>query len=372
MNRATTLRLDQLTFTRYLAALTVVFFHFGQDAYPATNAWLKPVITAGPIAVSYFFVLSGFIMAVAYYAPLQKKPGVEFNQWKYWLARFARIYPVYLAALLLMIAANLKTDGGDPLTVLLSMSMLQAWIPGYAMTLNSPGWSISVEMFFYLSFPLLMLLIRKNHLKYLLVAGVVLWLGTQLLQFSLHNLAEYAPRTALHEFIFYHPLMHINTFIIGFVTGVYFCDGYLDGLKNRWNGLLSLLVTAIIVLVLAYEYKFDATLGFDIDYNNGLIAPLFLALIVLLASNEGLTQKILSIPFLLLLGEASYSLYILQRPVYGIYDRTFGQWLTMDVNMHFYLFVVLLTLLSVASFKYFETPLRRIINAYYVSSGKTG
>lgn len=365
------MRLEQLTFTRYLAALTVVFFHFGQTAYPATNAWLNPVITAGPIAVSYFFVLSGFIMAVAYYAPARKNPDFTFNQWKYWLARFARIYPVYLVALVLMIGANLKTDGSDPATVFLSLSMLQAWIPGYAMTLNSPGWSISVEMFFYLSFPVLMLIIRQDKLRYLLMTGILLWVGTQLLQFSLHNAEGYVPRTPLHEFIFYHPLMHINTFVIGFVTGVYFCNGHLDRLRNRWNGLLILLTVIAIVLLLAYEYKFDATLGFDIDYNNGLIAPLFLLLVILLASNEGITQKVLSLPVLLLLGEASYSLYILQRPVYGIYDRTLGQWLAMDVNMHFYLFVILLTLLSVASFKYFETPLRRLINSYYVSSGNS-
>ncbi len=314
------MRLDQLTFTRYIAALTVVFFHFGQEAFPATHAWLKPVMTAGPIAVSYFFVLSGFIMAVAYYAPLSKYPERAFNQWKYWLARIARIYPVYLIALLLMIAANLKTDGSDPVAILLSLTMLQAWLPGYAMTLNSPGWSISVEIFFYLSFPLLMLRVQKQQLKYLLIAGILLWFGTQILQTLLHNSDVYAPHTPLHEFIFYHPLMHISTFIIGFVIGVYFCNGQLDRLTKRWNGLLILVVTTLIILLLADEHKFDAALGFNIDYNNGLLAPLFLALIVLLASNQGVTQKLLSLPVLLLLGEASYSLYILQRPVYGIYD----------------------------------------------------
>ncbi|CAA6819692.1 MAG: Peptidoglycan/LPS O-acetylase OafA/YrhL, contains acyltransferase and SGNH-hydrolase domains [uncultured Thiotrichaceae bacterium] len=365
------MRLEQLTFTRYLAALTVVFFHFGQEAFPATNTWLNPVITAGPIAVSYFFVLSGFIMAVAYYAPTQKTPAVSFNKWKYWLARFARIYPVYLIALVLMIGANLKTEGSDPLTVLLSLTTLQAWVPGYAMTLNSPGWSISVEMFFYLSFPLLMLLMSKDKLKYLLVTGAVLWLSTQALQIYLHNLDSYAPKTLLHEFIFYHPLMHINTFVIGFVTGVYFCNGRMDGLNNRWNGVFAFIVTAAIILALAYEYKITATLGFSIVYNNGLITPLFLTLVVLLATNQGITQKVLAWPVLLLLGEASYSLYILQRPVFGLYDRTLGKWLDLDANMHFYLFAVLLTILSVVSFKFFETPVRRMINAYCISSGKT-
>ena len=249
------MKLDQLTFTRYLAALTVVFFHFGQEAFPANNAWLKPIMTAGPIAVSYFFVLSGFIMAVAYYAPLQTKPNASFNKWKYWLARLARIYPVYLLALLLMIAASFRGEGSDPLTVALSLSMLQAWVPGYAMTLNSPGWSLSVELFFYLSFPLLLILVQRDKLKTLLVFSLILWVFSQGLQIWLHNLNSYAPKTALHEFIYYNPLMHINTFVMGFVVGVYFCDGRFNWLNNRWNGLLLLsitLLTALLLICLLY------------------------------------------------------------------------------------------------------------------------
>lgn len=361
------MKLDQITFTRYIAALTVVFFHFGQQAFPATHPWWHPVVTAGPIAVSYFFVLSGFIMAVAYYAPSDR----PFNQWQYWLARFARIYPVYLLALLLMVVANLKTDGRDPLTVLLSLSMLQAWIPGYAMTLNSPGWSLSVEALFYLAFPLLLLLVRKQGVQKLFVVGLVLWVSTQILQAWLHNLPTYAPKTVLHEFIYYHPLMHVSTFILGLVAGIYFCDGKLAWLTNRWNGVCVLLVSALAIFALAYEQRIEAGIGFLIDYNNGLIAPLFLGIIVLLAANNGWTKQVLSLPILVLLGEASYSLYILQRPAYGIYDRTLGNWLHLDPNLHYYLFALLLTVASVLSFKYLETPLRRFINSFYGLSGKS-
>ncbi len=366
------MKLHQLTFTRYLAAMTVVFFHFGQDAFPADNLWLKPIITAGPIAVSYFFVLSGFIMAVAYYAPFQASTATRFDRWRYWLARLARIYPVYLLALLLMIAASLGGDGSDPLTVTLNLSMLQAWLPGYAMTLNSPGWSLSVELFFYLCFPLLLLWLQRFNLKSLLLFSLLLWLLSQGLQIWLHNLASYTPKNLLHEFIYYHPLMHINTFVMGFVVGVYFCDGQLNALNNRWNGFWLLACTLLICGLLLAEHSLEAAFGLLIDYNNGLIAPLFLAVIVLLALNRGLTQRLLSFPILILLGEASYSLYILQRPVYGIYDRTLGNWLSMDTNLHFYLFALLLTVLSILSFRYFETPLRRVINAFYGSSGKSG
>lgn len=360
------MKLDQLTFTRYIAALTVVFFHFGQQAFPATHAWWHPVVTAGPIAVSYFFVLSGFIMAVAYYQP----EHATINKGKYWLARFARIYPVYLLALVLMILANLKTEGRDPLAVGLSLSMLQAWIPGYAMVLNSPGWSLSVEALFYLSFPLLLYFVHKQGLKTLTILTLALWLSTQLLQIVLHNSLNYEAKGVLHQFIYYHPLMHMSTFMLGLVVGIAFCKGQFRNLDQGWNGLVILSLTVLVVLLLAYEAHLEHFLGFLIDYNNGLIAPLFLAILVLLAVNNGWTKHFMSLPFLVLLGEASYSLYILQRPAYGIYDRLLGHWLPLDANLHYYLFAILLTVASVLSFKYMETPLRRLINSFYGSSGK--
>ena len=362
------MKLDQLTFTRYIAALTVVFFHFGQQAFPATHAWWHPVVTAGPIAVSYFFVLSGFIMAVAYYQP--NAQSLAFNKSKYWLARFARIYPVYLLALVLMILANLKTDGRDPLAIGLSLSMLQAWIPGYAMVLNSPGWSLSVEALFYLSFPFLLYFVQRKGIKTLALLTLVAWLSTQGLQILLHNSPSYEAKGSLHQFIYYHPLMHLSTFMLGLTVGISFCHGKFKQLDQAWNGLAISLLTLLVILFLAYETQLEQYLGILIDYNNGLIAPLFLAILVLLAVNTGWTNRLMSLPFLVLLGEASYSLYILQRPAYGIYDRVLGQWLPLDANLHYYLFAILLTVASILSFKYMETPLRRLINSYYGSSGK--
>lgn len=363
------MKLNQLTFTRYIAALTVIFFHFGNEAFPANIKWLHPVITAGPVAVCYFFALSGFIMAVAYYAP-NRPTKSPFNRWKYWFARVARIYPIYAIALLMIIAANLQGEGKDPVTIFLSLTMLQAWIPGYAMTLNSPGWSLSVQFFFYLLFPLLLTRVRKHKLDNLPIIGIVLWVITQIVQIWLHNLPVYDPETRLHEFIYYFPLMHVNTFILGFIVGVYFGDGKLNSLANRWNVILLLVTTILIILMLAYENTLETMLGFLIDYHNGLIAPLFLAFIVLLSFHKGWTTRLLCSPFLILLGESSYSLYILQRPIYGVYDRTIGQWLKFNPNIHFYFFVLLLTIVAIVSFKYIETPSRNFLNLLYARSGK--
>lgn len=364
------MKIDQLTFTRYIAALSVVFFHYGAGVFPANLPFLNPILTAGPIAVSYFYVLSGFIMAIAYYRPDGNKP---FSRGRYWLARIARIYPVYLLALLLMIAAKFKGAGSDPVTTGLSLGMLQAWVPGYPLTLNAPGWSLSVEAFFYLTFPLLMLAAKRHNLKQLAIISGIFWLLTQILHTVLLNSADYEPFSRLHDFIYYNPLMHINTFIIGFIAGAWLREGRLTSLSSpaiNTTGLLASL--GLIAVLLATRQPLIEITGIQVDYTNGLIAPLFLTFIVLLSLNTTRISTWLQHRWMILLGEASFSLYILQKPLHGIYEKIATHWIAEDSALYFYLFVVVLTSVAILSFWLVETPLRRFINSLYKPAGKSG
>ncbi|WP_308873710.1 acyltransferase family protein [Thiothrix subterranea] len=323
----------------------------------------KSGIGGGPIAVSYFYVLSGFIMAIAYYRPEQ--PQQAFATRRYWWARIARIYPVYLLALLLMIAAKYQTVGSEPLTVALSVSMLQAWIPGYPITLNTPGWSLSVEAFFYLCFPLLILLVKRYPLSNLTLAAGILWLVTQLGHGILLNTEAYAPRGLLHDFIFYNPLMHLNTFMIGFIAGAWLRTGRLNRFSAPLINISGLLLVSVLIIGLLISRKtlIDAS-GIAFDYTNGLIAPLFLLFIVLLALNTGKISQCLQHKWLVLLGEASFSLYILQKPLHGIYEKLMPIAINPHGALHFYVFVVLLTISALCSYWFFEAPARRWLNNF--------
>lgn len=357
------MRIEQLTFTRYIAALTVVFFHYGVGVFPINLPWLTPVLAAGSIAVSYFYVLSGFIMAIAYYRP--DKLQRPFDTKRYWWARVARIYPVYLLALLLMIAAKYHSAGSEPLTIALSVSMLQAWIPGYPLTLNAPGWSLSVEALFYLMFPLLIMLVKRHHLTHLSIAAAGLWLMTQVGHTFLLNSEYYSPRGLLHDFIYYNPLMHLNTFIIGFVAGAWLLEGKLHRLSTPHLNRMALLGVVLLILVLLVARPpLMIQTGLQFDYTNGLIAPLFLLFIVLLTLNTGKISSFLQHPWLVLLGEASFSLYILQKPLHGIYEKLMPANIDPASALHFYLFVILLTVSALFSYWFFETPLRRFINNF--------
>lgn len=355
------MQLDQITFTRFIAALTVVFFHYGQSVFPANIPFLFENITAGPIAVGYFYVLSGFIMAIAYYQPQHDKQ-IAISKKKYWIARFARIYPVYLLALLIIVAAKFKTLADNWETLPLHLLLLQSWIPGYPITLNTPGWSLSVEAFFYLCFPFLLIWIYKRGTKSMTLFCLLLWIATQVILLSALNSEAYAPKTHLHDFIYYNPLMHLSSFIMGMLCGIY----YKNSEKNKWvknNSFWLGLSFALLFLLIWARPHLEQFLDFKLAFTNGLLAPAFLLIIVLLGKNRGAITKHFSHAWLILLGEASYSLYILQKPIHGLYDKIITPRIPLPEFIHFYIFLILLIIISILSYLYFEKPMRKMIRS---------
>ena len=162
MNAARKPTLGALTGLRFLAAAQVVLFHSIGPRLDHLAPPLAGLLGAGYTGVSLFFVLSGFVLAYNYLAPGQ---GGTTKTGNFLAARVARIYPVYLIGVLLALpglAGKLLRDhgpgdaflAGSPV-VLSALTLTQSWIPAYACRVNCPGWSLSVEAFFYLAFPLL-------------------------------------------------------------------------------------------------------------------------------------------------------------------------------------------------------------------------
>jgi Predicted acyltransferases len=153
------MRIEQLTFTRFLAAILIVIYHFGLDIFPFNHPAVSFIFKQANICVSYFFVLSGFVMMIAY----GRKSNISF--FKFMQSRFARLYPVYLLALLLYLWLTRHYHFGLT-NIILSTFIVQSWVPGKPLSLNYPGWALSVEIFFILfSLFYLMYSIQKNHLK---------------------------------------------------------------------------------------------------------------------------------------------------------------------------------------------------------------
>src|ERR1700728_5212719 len=106
-------QLPALTGIRCFAALNLVFFHFSD---PHSFGPLSPIVNGGYISVSFFLLLSGFILTYNYAEKGQKG---TLSARSFWKARFSRLYPVYAFSLVLSagmlmqeIHAHTKLDFG--------------------------------------------------------------------------------------------------------------------------------------------------------------------------------------------------------------------------------------------------------------------
>ena len=147
--------LRQLTGARGLAAWAVVFYHLRRSV-EGVPAPVAAVLGKGYLAVDFFFLLSGFVIWLAWHE------RVAAETTRFWQKRVARIFPLHLAMLGLAIAlALLATARGRPdpafpwAELPLHVALVQAWGTTTGLHWNDPAWSISAELAAYLLFPLL-------------------------------------------------------------------------------------------------------------------------------------------------------------------------------------------------------------------------
>lgn len=173
--------LHQLTGIRGLAAFIVVFYHIESYLRPYSNDLFMSFIQRGYLAVDFFFILSGFVIAFNYFDRLEVLTRQKIAQ--FYLKRVARIYPLHLLMLLAYLSIPLAYwVTGKPLgeedrfsqeAFVLSFFLMQAWGGLEHLTWNIPSWSISTEMMAYLLFPLMVFLLKSVSKKSPVLIGYV-------------------------------------------------------------------------------------------------------------------------------------------------------------------------------------------------------
>ncbi len=339
--------------------MLIVIYHHGLFAKPFESGLLNKALTNASLAVSYFFVLSGFIIGYVY-------QGTDFsdkiNRKNFWVARFARIYPLYLLAFVLVLFTMmvLKHSHFGIISILLQLLCLQTLKPGIVMEINYVGWSISVELFFYLLFPFLMMYWRKKSTGTILLQSLMFWLGNLVLHFLLLKYLFDPARYNVGQFIAFFPLLHLNTFIIGLAASIA-CKTYLLKHTNKtlW-GYLFLLSASI-----AIYYFFIINPAIINFTTNGGMAMVFVFIVLGLCLINDPFTKILSFKPLVWLGNSSYGIYLLQWFVFMWFAWFYKPVLTHPTTIPFYIYCFVLVLFSGLVYELFEKPLRNMINSRY-------
>jgi peptidoglycan/LPS O-acetylase OafA/YrhL len=356
--------LDVLTSWRFFAAAMVVFFHFGAKPFAAGPEVLLRIIKNGYQAVSFFFILSGFVLVYTYYDPASHT-GMNTTPRRFWLARFARIYPVYALALVLALPVFLWTalskKSMSPLEIGLTLSLapalLQAWVPPICLAWNIPAWSLSVEAFFYLLFPWLASTMLRWKTHSLLITSAVIAISVHALQHCVFPLAETgAPgpvATSSHHFFAYSPIFHLATFVFGMALGrAYLRISTQDRNSAFFNTLMIASLASICILLSLHG------LIRPVFLSDTVMVPIYGCLIFSSAHCSGMLEAVLGNRCLVALGNASYGIYIIHHPV--------GWWLSICLrplyNRHaiwwFALYFAVVVGASLFIHKYFEMPLK--------------
>src|ERR1700733_13209235 len=359
--------LPALTGIRTLLALAIVLFHFT----PPHLGFLYPIIDNGYVFVGVFFLISGYVLTYNYAdraATLVKR--------EFWLARFSRLYPVYL--LVLVLSFSMLQDEWQARShfefwkgIILTPLVLQGWSPSVATFWNTVAWTLSSEVVLYAAFPWLIRLPWPKKPTRLILLLIVLWI-VGLIPHSLYLLVnpdhivgpvDRYSSTQLIRFLKYSPLPYVCTFLIGVTLGKL---QHALTITPRQRLVLSFVSLALVGI-------FFYTLVLRTPYllmHGGLMTPVFAALMLGLSGPHAISAVFSWRP-LLLIGESSYCLYLLHFNVfqlihtYHVPERlhllAFDPWLSYGI----------LILLALATFHFVETPARRAILSRFSRKGRT-
>jgi peptidoglycan/LPS O-acetylase OafA/YrhL len=347
-----------LTALRFFAALYVVFHHTLRGTFAGITDATVPglFLRFGFSSVTLFFILSGYILAMVYL-----RGGQAVDARRFWAARFARIYPLYFATLVLDLPNLLLYRAGrygaraavvkTAVTFAGNCLLLQEWIPKLH-GLDFPNWSIPVEAVFYLLFPFLGMWLWRRRLRTAVTAVGAWWLGEW-------ALSVFGGPHHLNPFAYLGPLWAVYLFAGGIVLARVhlWLAGNRAGRKRLASAAPGLAVGSVAVFagcVLASPRIPESV------FPNLLLLPIFLPILLAFAAGNGWIERLFSSRALVLLGEASFGLYLLHVPVWAWF---FGR---LGVRLTVWTYLVYLGLaigLSIVSFLYFETPARRFLMA---------
>jgi peptidoglycan/LPS O-acetylase OafA/YrhL len=360
----------------------VLLLHY-RDLLGPLPPWLLQGIVGGQYGVTFFFVLSGFILTYRY-RDWFASSVTESGYWRFQRLRLARIYPIYVLGLLLDTPWHLieRARFGQLAEVgptywaswLLNLVGLQAWVPAvpYAMFWNTPAWSVAAEFFFYATFPWVTVLLTKrlrSNGALIVAFFAVIVAGTSLYAIVLHLLNFRFVVQAETQYIVavYNPLLRYSEFMAGCVIGQYFvrtrgalqregADVFGSVRGRSLVVCLCLIAVAARIASPAYTGPSAAWWLFDVSIKYSVFILPFAALILAVASGPTWFSRVLENRALVLLGEASYALYIIHWS--GVTLLRLGFLGTLGTPWGHAAFLLGTVGVSVLCYRYIEVPCR--------------
>lgn len=356
-----------LTGLRAVAAIAVVIHHI---ELPGTAPqWMRMIAQCGFIGVPLFFMLSGFVLAYNY-------PGLQPTEPKkllrFWIARIARVMPLYWAVLVWAVLMREIKGIPQDRTLWMQFLAIQTWSGDQrvgAGIYNGPGWSICVELFLYLLFPFLVVGVVAVARRWGTRGLVALAAAAFAVQLSLWvlfvvkgwaNLPAVDPQSA-HRWLYRTPLTRLPEFVVGMVLAFLFSRGVRFG--ARTSTVVQVAVTVGVPVVCALRDPTNGPLG--AAFFGTLWTIPFALLMFSLATDTGPVARVLASRPMVMLGTASYALYITHRGLLPGFGQQYVQTAGGIWGYVMVLIVLAWTLLiAEGAHRYVELPARKHLLAW--------
>jgi peptidoglycan/LPS O-acetylase OafA/YrhL len=299
------------------------------------------LIRDGYLAVSAFFVLSGFVLMQSYGNTAWTNASLV----RYVRGRVARVYPVYALSLLLIAPYISLANVPNKSTLVANYVFLfQGWTGTLPVHWNTPAWSLSCEMFFYLCFPLAVVALRQLSGRVSIIAAIAICF----LPAAFWKLG--VPDS-------FKPLIHLADFLLGILASRAY-----EELRPGWTGCgywLYMPGMLGVVALMLHPLAIPAVLDL-----NGFLRPFTSLALIGLALTGGWPAQLLSARSAVYLGKASYAVYILHIPLLWSYKRWAIYWFPgMSGALMALIYIVGVVAVSAVVYRFFEEPANQYLRA---------
>ncbi|ENT2127126.1 acyltransferase family protein [Escherichia coli] len=351
-------RLNSLTSLRAFAALGVFFSHMAviQNSSNRDFASSFEYFKLGYSGVTFFFILSGFILTYSFTISLRNGNGsfVDF------LAhRVFRIYPVHLLCLTVFIVGHSILGGGfspNILSIIKNALLIQSYSVDKEdyFSFNAVSWSISVEMFFYVSFCFI-IFARKRMLA--LFAALIL--------INVIYMASYGEISDAfsHWFFYINPFNRLPDFLIGIIL----CKLYFEFKSKPSYLVLSFAEISSVVFILMSVYMVAKSQNSNGLQYDALFIPSMAFSILVFSFNGGIISKIISNKVMILLGDASFSFYLVHTIVISTLSKFFNVSGLGAISVIKFIVMALFASLfiSIMMYLFFEKPINNKLRKWW-------
>jgi len=356
--------LRALTSLRFFAAAMIVFFH-SRGLFGISEQLVDSVPRAQ--AMSFFFILSGFIL-VYVYPSLDRVSDIR----RFLVARFARLWPVHFAAFLLLVVLLHKNLSWR---ALLNLAMINSWIPFTRcyMSYNWVSWAIATEFAFYLLFPFLIYKWERTWFIKLFATGLLL-IG--LIAFCNHLQIPYSSKKdwglSLHALIGVHPLGRLFEFVLGMSFALWWQKKLSRKYIGRSLGtFLELLIFTLVIVVIYFRtdlvhvvekhYSWLGPAGIVWLGNSGIVCLFYGVLVAVLALEKGVISWLLASRLLVWLGQLSFSIYMVHQVLIRYYMKKADFFSFVPDRLALVGFCCTVLLVAVLMRTLIEKPCRRML-----------